>query len=52
MIFIISHTSAKYTTVAALPGLIEQIMSLEDTEILPITNETEAIQHIESKETN
>lgn len=51
-VVLLHDTSAKYTTVAALPGLIEQIMSLEDTEILPITNETEAIQHRESKETN
>ena len=38
--------SDKDSTVKALPTLIEQIQAMEDTKILPITDETEAIHHI------
>lgn len=44
---ILLHDSAnKRTTVDALPQIIENIMALEDTVILPITDETVPIQHI------
>ncbi len=43
---ILLHDSAgKHTTVEALPAIIESIMELEDTVILPITEDTEPIQH-------
>ncbi len=44
---ILLHDAAdKDSTVEALPGLIERIQAMEDTKILPITDETEAIHHI------
>lgn len=44
---ILMHDSAnKSTTVEALPILIENILAMDDTEILPITEETEPVQHI------
>lgn len=50
-IVLLHDISTKYTTVAALPTIIEAILAMEDTEILPITDQTIAIQHRESKET-
>ena len=45
---ILMHDSAgKRTTVEALPTLIESILSLEDTVILPITESTKPVQHIQ-----
>ena len=35
----------KETTVEALPLLIEEILVMENTEILPITAETSLVQH-------
>lgn len=44
---ILMHDAAgKRTTVDALPTLIESILELEDTAILPITGKTKLIQHI------
>lgn len=44
---ILMHDSAdKPTTVEALPVIIEQILAREDTVILPITEDTAPIQHI------
>lgn len=44
---ILMHDSAdKKTTVEALPTIIESILALEDTVILPITEETRPVQHI------
>ena len=44
---ILFHDSAdKSTTVEALPKIIENILALEDTVILPITEETMPVQHI------
>lgn len=44
---ILLHDSAnKSTTVEALPVIIENILAMEDTVILPITDETEPVQHI------
>lgn len=44
---ILMHDSAsKRTTVDALPQIIEKILAMEDTVILPITGQTEPVQHI------
>ncbi len=44
---ILMHDAAgKPSTVDALPGIIERILAMEDTVILPITDETETVQHI------
>lgn len=44
---ILMHDAAsKKTTVDALPTLIESILALEDTVILPITENTKPVQHI------
>lgn len=44
---VLMHDSAsKSTTVEALPDIIEQILAMEDTVILPITGATEPVQHI------
>ncbi len=45
-IILMHDASDKDSTVEALPRLIEQIQAMEDTKILPITDETEAIHHI------
>lgn len=48
---ILMHDSAsKPTTVEALPDIIENILALEDTVILPITEDTELVQHIKRRE--
>lgn len=39
----------KESTVEALPKLIEQIQAMEDTKIVPITDETEPIHHISNE---
>lgn len=45
---ILFHDSAsKSTTVEALPLIIEKIQAMEDTVILPITEETVPVQHIQ-----
>lgn len=44
---ILLHDSAdKRTTVDALPRIIEAILAMEDTVLLPITENTEPVQHI------
>lgn len=44
---ILMHDSAdKRTTVEALPQIIEKIQAMEDTVILPITDDTQPVQHI------
>lgn len=45
-IILMHDASDKNSTVEALPGLIETIQAMEDTKILPITDETERIHHI------
>ena len=45
-IILLHDASDKDSTVEALPKLIEQIQAMEDTKILPITDDTEAIHHI------
>lgn len=44
-VILLHDASSKSSTVEALPSIIEQIQAMEDTEILPITNETVAIHH-------
>lgn len=48
---ILFHDSAgKRTTVEALPEIIEQIQAMDNTQLLPITGETQPVQHkIKSK---
>ncbi len=44
---ILMHDAAsKSTTVEALPAIIENILDREDTVLLPITEDTELVQHI------
>lgn len=46
-VIILMHDAAsKHTTVEALPMLIERIQAIENTELLPITEETVPVQHI------
>ena len=48
---ILMHDSAeKRTTVDALPDIIETILAMEDTEILPITENTNPVQHLHRTE--
>lgn len=47
---ILMHDSAdKSTTVEALPIIIENILAMENTVILPITEQTEPVHHIDTK---
>ena len=45
-IILMHDASNKNSTVEALPELIETIQAMEDTKILPITDDTERIHHI------
>ena len=45
-IILMHDASEKNTTVEALPELIETIQAMEDTKIVPITDDTEPIHHI------
>lgn len=45
-IVLMHDTAAKDWTVEALPQIIETILAMENTEILPITEETKPIQHV------
>lgn len=45
---VLMHDRAgKDTTVEALPRIIEKIQAMDDTALLPITEETELVQHIQ-----
>ena len=47
---ILMHDSVdKISTVRALPEIIRQILAMQDTKILPITEETTPIQHLKQK---
>lgn len=46
-VILFHDTVTKETTVEALPLIIEKILAMEDTAILPITESTELVQHIE-----
>lgn len=45
-IILMHDASNKNSTVEALPALIEKIQAMEDTKIVPITDDTEPIHHI------
>lgn len=45
-IILLHDASDKNSTVQALPELIEKIQAMEDTKIVPITDDTERIHHI------
>lgn len=45
-IILLHDAAEKDSTVEALPGLIEQIQAMENTKIVPITDDTEPIHHI------
>ncbi len=48
-IILMHDASDKNSTVEALPGLIETIQAMDDTKILPITDDTERIHHISNE---
>ena len=48
-IILMHDASEKDSTVEALPGLIEAIQAMDDTKILPITDDTERIHHISNE---
>lgn len=45
-IILMHDAASRHTTVEALPQIIENILAMEDTVILPITEETTPIHHI------
>lgn len=49
-VILLHDAASKRSTVEALPIIIENILALEDTVILPITEETEPVQHIQMNE--
>lgn len=49
-VILLHDAASKRSTVEALPVIIENILALEDTVILPITEETEPVQHIQMNE--
>lgn len=48
-IILMHDTGSRDTTVEALPRIIEYILSLDDTVILPITEGTKTVQHLKLK---
>ncbi len=50
-VVLMHDSAAKQTTVEALPIIIENILAMEDTVILPITQETMPVQHIKMEST-
>lgn len=46
VVILLHDAAGKGTTVEALPMLIERIQAMENTELLPITEDTEPVQHI------
>lgn len=48
-IILLHDAEGKSTTVEALPTIIENILALENTVLLPITEDTEPVQHIQTK---
>lgn len=48
-IILLHDAAGKKTTVEALPEIIETIQAMEDTVILPITDDTVPIQHVRNK---
>lgn len=48
-VILLHDLAEKRTTVEALPQIIEMILAMDDTELLPITEETTPIQHIKGR---
>lgn len=48
-IILLHDAKEKTTTVEALPIIIENILAMEDAVILPITEDTEPVQHLQSE---
>ena len=46
-VILLHDSPEKSTTVEALPEIIETIQAMENTVFLPITEETEPVQHID-----
>lgn len=51
-VLLLHDAAGKPTTVEALPEIIESILAMEDTVILPITEDTTPVQHIHLDEKN
>lgn len=51
-IILLHDSGDKRNTVDALPLIIENILALEDTVILPITEDTKPVQHIKKQDRN
>lgn len=48
-VILLHDSSTKYSTVQALPQIIETILAMEDTEIVPITDSTVPVQQIKKE---
>lgn len=51
-IILMHDAASRPTTVEALPQIIENILAMEDTVILPITGDTTPVHHIQSEESS
>lgn len=51
-VILFHDSSDKYTTVQALPQIIETILAMDNTEIVPITEGSVPVQHIENEQLN
>lgn len=49
-VILLHDAAGRPTTVEALPLLLDEILSMEDTAVLPITGNTRAVQHIKASE--
>ncbi|MBR3305996.1 MAG: polysaccharide deacetylase [Lachnospiraceae bacterium] len=49
-VVLLHDTAAKETTVEALPAMIERLKAMDGVEILPITESTEPVQHVNARE--
>lgn len=45
MVILMHDSQEKETTVEALPGVIEKLLAYDNTQIVPITDDTEPVQH-------
>lgn len=45
MVILMHDSKEKHTTVEALPSVIEKLLAYENTQIVPITDDTEPVQH-------
>jgi len=45
MVILMHDSQEKHTTVEALPSVIEKLLAYENTQIVPITDDTEPVQH-------